>query len=143
LKSLIAVGVCKQDKTRLLPNRKASAALEELLNYVAPRRHSPDTCCESQKDLTQALTIPPTRLVVRSYVAYKARTQRAFEFHQRSWWFVHIQPNVLLDDQSQVGYELSTNCVGGIRGSAPSVPSRLSMNSPPPALVGLRLNTLV
>jgi hypothetical protein len=65
-------------------------------------------------------SIPPTQLVVRSYSGYTGALGGGPEFHQRSWWFVHIQHG---SDQPESESERRV---------------RLAMNNPPTALVGFK-----
>src|SRR5207253_78405 len=105
-----------------------------------------------------SVRIPPTKLVDRSYSAYKGPSNAPPKSHQRSWWIVHTQPtkaaassavsvvpstqfggipNGVRQTFCKAGYERSTNGVGGISDRGVPRPfCSLSMNDPPTALVG-------
>jgi hypothetical protein len=49
---------------------------------------------KAKQGLTQGSADNPTNAVGGSFIrGLQARTQLAFESHQRSWWIVHTQPN--------------------------------------------------
>ena len=63
-----------------------------------------------------------------------------FESHQRSWWFVHTQPNSPLEFTLRpIKADMNDPPTALVGFRAPrQVPCRLSMNEPPTALVGFK-----